>query len=230
MNSTYIDQNVGNKFYQVVENDSCQTIASGNGITLANFYSWNPAVGSSCSSLWLGYYVCVGVSESATTTTTTKATTTTTSNPTTTTASGPSPTQSGMVSGCTSYYQAKPGDTCSRILTDYYSYLTLAQFQTWNPAVGTGCTNMQAGYYYCMATADLRPQPGTISTCKKYHLVVNGDSAECRHLECKLQHVEPECWVDLCVALGGLLCLYWCLILAAVRRQALMGCERTWTG
>ncbi|KAL6234218.1 hypothetical protein BDW75DRAFT_241322 [Aspergillus navahoensis] len=59
-----------NKFYQVVENDSCQTIASGNSITLANFYNGNPAVGSSCSSLWLGYYVCVGVSGSATTTTT----------------------------------------------------------------------------------------------------------------------------------------------------------------
>ncbi|OKP00965.1 hypothetical protein PENSUB_7546 [Penicillium subrubescens] len=136
-------------------------IASGNGITLANFYSWNPAVGSSCSSLWLGYYVCVGVSGSATTTTTAK--TTTTSNPTTTTAGGPSPTQS-----------------VRRHLQQHSHRLLFVpdagQFKTWNPAVGTGCTNMQAGYYYCMATADLGPQPGTISTCKKYHLVANGDS------------------------------------------------------
>jgi hypothetical protein len=81
-----------------------------------------------------------------------------------------------MVPDCRSYYQAKSGDTCSSILTGYYSYLTLDQFVSWNPAVGTGCSNMQVGYYYCMATANLGPQPGTISTCKKYYRVKGGDS------------------------------------------------------
>ncbi|KAB5513030.1 hypothetical protein GE09DRAFT_1047301 [Coniochaeta sp. 2T2.1] len=51
-----------NKWYKVSSGDACQKIADQFKITLQNFYSWNPAVGSACSSLWLGYYVCVGIS------------------------------------------------------------------------------------------------------------------------------------------------------------------------
>ncbi|CUS15663.1 unnamed protein product, partial [Tuber aestivum] len=50
-----------NKWYFVVSGDTCAAIATANGIKLADFYSWNPSVGSTCGSLWLGYYVCVGV-------------------------------------------------------------------------------------------------------------------------------------------------------------------------
>jgi LysM repeat protein len=50
-----------NKFYKVVDGDSCETIAKKADITLANFYAWNKGVGSSCKTLWLGYYVCTGV-------------------------------------------------------------------------------------------------------------------------------------------------------------------------
>ncbi|RPA93363.1 hypothetical protein L873DRAFT_1581791, partial [Choiromyces venosus 120613-1] len=49
-----------NKWYLVASGDTCAGIASSQGISLANFYAWNPAVGSTCASLWLGYYVCVG--------------------------------------------------------------------------------------------------------------------------------------------------------------------------
>lgn len=48
------------RFHQVKSGDQCDTIASMYGITLANFYSRNPAVGRSCQTLWLSYYVCVG--------------------------------------------------------------------------------------------------------------------------------------------------------------------------
>ncbi|KAJ6084471.1 LysM domain protein [Penicillium sp. IBT 16267x] len=165
-----------NKYHDVVEGDTCASIASANGITLANFYAWNPAVGT-CSSLWLGYYVCVGVSGSTTTTTTKSTTTTTkTTTATTATATGPSPTQTGIASDCTAYYQAKSGDTCATIVTGYYSYLTVAEFEKLNPAVGSSCANLLAGYYYCVATANVEPEPGVISTCKAYHLVGSGDS------------------------------------------------------
>lgn len=48
--------------YHLVESgDGCASIASDSGISLSDFYEWNPAVGSTCASLWLGYYVCVGI-------------------------------------------------------------------------------------------------------------------------------------------------------------------------
>ncbi|KAK8139991.1 hypothetical protein PG984_000057 [Apiospora sp. TS-2023a] len=40
--------------------DGCWSIEQSNGITLAQFLAWNPAVDAACSDLWLGYYVCVG--------------------------------------------------------------------------------------------------------------------------------------------------------------------------
>jgi LysM repeat protein len=49
------------RFHLVGSGDSCESIAQDAGITLARFYSWNSGVGSSCGSLWLGYYVCIGV-------------------------------------------------------------------------------------------------------------------------------------------------------------------------
>jgi hypothetical protein len=55
-----------NKYHLVESGDGCASIASAYGISLSNFYSWNPAVGSSCGALWLGYYVCVGTSSKLT--------------------------------------------------------------------------------------------------------------------------------------------------------------------
>ena len=47
-------------FYQVVANDTCSGIATTQGISLSDFYTWNPAVGSSCGLLDVGNNVCVG--------------------------------------------------------------------------------------------------------------------------------------------------------------------------
>jgi len=49
------------KFYQAVSGDYCYLIATNNGIDTATFTSWNPAVGSGCSTLFVGYYYCAGV-------------------------------------------------------------------------------------------------------------------------------------------------------------------------
>ncbi|OIW29067.1 hypothetical protein CONLIGDRAFT_655072 [Coniochaeta ligniaria NRRL 30616] len=49
------------KFRLVLAGDNCWTIDNAEGISLAQFLSWNPYVDSQCGNLWQGYYVCVGV-------------------------------------------------------------------------------------------------------------------------------------------------------------------------
>ena len=130
-------------FHLVSSTDTCVTIASSAGITLANFYSWNPGVGSGCDTLWLGYYVCTGVSDTTTTTTTSTTTTSTTTSVTT-----PLPTQSGMVSNCDAFYLVASGDTCTTVAQK--KSVSVTDIIAWNPAVGTGCTNLWLGYYICV--------------------------------------------------------------------------------
>ncbi|KAL4860719.1 hypothetical protein BDV12DRAFT_191538 [Aspergillus spectabilis] len=105
-----------NKYHLVESGDGCTSIASAYGISLSNFYSWNPAVGSSCGALWLGYYVC------------------------------PMP---GIVSNCKRYYQVKVGDDCWSIQQRYG--ITAAQFNLWNPMVGSSCGSLWQGYFVCVA-------------------------------------------------------------------------------
>lgn len=148
-------------------------------------YKWNPAVGSDCTSLWVGYYVCVGVPGTPTTlTTTTKATTTA---PT-----GPTPTQSGITSKCTNYYLVSSGDTCANIVSKYGTF-SLSDFYSWNPAVGSDCSGLWTGYYVCVGvpgtpTTTKKPttttappsgptptQAGIISSCNAYYQAKSGD-------------------------------------------------------
>lgn len=144
--------------------DTCLQIAALYGISLADFYAWNPAVGSTCASLYADYYVCVDI-PGVTPTTTTSATST-----------GPTPTQTGIVSTCKfglhlllntaclmcsdrtfyganqfsgdEWYLAVSGDTCDAIVALFS--ITLAEFYAWNPAVGSTCADLFLGYYYCV--------------------------------------------------------------------------------
>ena len=50
------------EYYNVVTGDSCAAIENKYGITFAQLYEWNPAIGSNCQTLVVGYAVCVGVS------------------------------------------------------------------------------------------------------------------------------------------------------------------------
>lgn len=180
-----------NKFYLVQKGDGCSTIASAYGITLADFYAWNPAVGTSCTDLDYDDYVCVGIiGQTAVPTTTTP----TPTNGITT----PTPIQTGMVSDCDQFYLVQAGDGCQTIATSYG--ISLATFYAWNPAVGTSCTNLDYGDYVCVGTLDqtttLRTttttrttstptngistptptQTGMVSNCDDFYLVVSGDS------------------------------------------------------
>ncbi|CAG8974621.1 hypothetical protein HYALB_00009798 [Hymenoscyphus albidus] len=110
-------------------------------------YSWNPAVGNDCSSLFLGYYYCVAVTE----TPTGPPATTTTAAP-----SGPSPTQGGIIA-----------DYCSGLFLDYYYCIAITGTPTTAPATTT--TTTPAG-------PTVSPtQAGVSANCKNWYLVSSGD-------------------------------------------------------
>ncbi|KAK6215152.1 hypothetical protein QIS74_08171 [Colletotrichum tabaci] len=129
-----------NKFYEVISGDGCWAIADANGVPLEDFYSWNPAVKTDCTGLQADVYVCVGVSA--------------TQIPPTTTAAGdaspatPKPTQEGMVNGCGDFYKVQSGDGCWAIADA--NGVPLEDFYSWNPAVKTDCTGLQADVYVCV--------------------------------------------------------------------------------
>ncbi|KAG4436701.1 hypothetical protein IFR05_007815 [Cadophora sp. M221] len=182
-----------NAFYFVVSGDDCTSIASKKGITLANFYAWNPAVGNTCATLWADVYVCVGIIGSTTITTSKGPTTTAPSNGIAT----PSPIRSGMTQNCNTFYFVKEGDECGTIASS--KGISIANFYTWNPAVGTSCTALWANTYVCVnviggstsksstrATTTSKPagngittpspiQTGMVTNCNTFYLVKSGD-------------------------------------------------------
>jgi len=158
-----------NKWHLVVKDEFCQTVVDKEKISLENFYKWNSAVGTDCKGLWLGYYVCVGVSGGTTTTkkptattkkptTTTKKPTTTAKKPTTTTKKETSTTtksappavktQPGVVSKCKKFHKVASGEGCWAVENKYK--ITHANFAKWNPMLDDTCSNMWLGYSVCI--------------------------------------------------------------------------------
>ncbi|KAJ6068825.1 hypothetical protein N7499_010712 [Penicillium canescens] len=160
-----------NKWHYVSDNDTCASIFSEFGLTAAQFYSWNPATGSNCNSLWLKTEVCVGISESTPSTTTSTPTETGTG-----TGSVPSPVQSGIASDCRKYYKVQSGDTCDKVETD--NNISAANFLMWNPAVGSDCKDLELDVYVCVAAVPSPVQSGISSDCSKYYKVQSGDTCD----------------------------------------------------
>lgn len=127
-------------FYQVKSGDGCYNIANDNGISLNDFYSYNPGVGNDCSKLYLDYYVCLGTSGSAPSVTTSAPS-----------SSSPSPTQDGLASNCAKFYKVQSGDGCYDIADD--SGISLNDFYSFNPAVGSDCAKLWPDYYVCVGTS-----------------------------------------------------------------------------
>ncbi len=158
-----------NRFYLVKSGDGCWAIANAASIPLDTFYALNPAVGTDCSGLLSGFYVCLGLASDgvpATTITTgdpvpgvaTSTVRITTSAATTTTsaasvAATPSPVQTGMVTGCRRFYLVEKGDSCAGIASA--AGITTASLATLNPAVGSSCFGLLAGYYVCLGTGSV---------------------------------------------------------------------------
>jgi hypothetical protein len=128
------------KFYQAKSGDICVNIAASFGtFTFSDFLAWNPAVREDCSALLAGWYYCV---EAPKPPTPTSATPTETCNPT-----APTPTQPGLICGCTNFYQVSEGDTCAVIIDKF----DLGEnFYRWNANYGSQCEYLYLGYYVCI--------------------------------------------------------------------------------
>jgi len=177
------------KFYLVQPGDQCKSIADGNGITLADFYTWNPAVGSQCGSLWGGTYACIHTLNTAPNSIL--------KSPPTTTATAsngivtPKATQPGMVGNCNNFYLVQPGDGCAAIASN--NGITLVQFYAWNTQAGPDCSSLWANAYACVGvlgyvrsspttskgngiTTPAPIQTGMTRSCKKFHFVKSGET------------------------------------------------------
>ncbi|KAA8628704.1 hypothetical protein SMACR_09586 [Sordaria macrospora] len=179
------------KFYKVASGDSCDTIASKNGITTTQFKTWNTEINAECSNLWLDYYVCVHVPGAAAPTTSTKTTSTT---------AAPAPTNSpqmpGLAANCDGFYKVASGDSCDTIASK--NSITTTQFKSWNTEINAECSNLWLSYYVCVhvpgavtqkPTTTTKPtstttapaatnspqMPGIVANCDGYHKIASGD-------------------------------------------------------
>ncbi|KAF2803113.1 uncharacterized protein BDZ99DRAFT_338218, partial [Mytilinidion resinicola] len=58
-----------NSYVTISDGNSCEAIANQAGVTLEQFYQWNPSLQDSCAGLLVGYSYCVGVLEASATAT-----------------------------------------------------------------------------------------------------------------------------------------------------------------
>ena len=151
--------------------ESCQEVLDRWDLTIAQFYSWNPAIGATCENLWTNYRYCVRpdvdfipapVSVSASTTATKSSLST--SSPS---SSGPTPpagTQSGQPSNCNAWIVAKAGDGCDTV--EKAAGISAATFLQLNPAVGSDCSGLWANYAYCIGTSAVTTKAVSTSASK----------------------------------------------------------------
>ncbi|PYH81903.1 hypothetical protein BO82DRAFT_414824 [Aspergillus uvarum CBS 121591] len=183
-----------NNWYQATQNDDCTTIVSqySTWMDLDDFLDWNPGVGENCTNIYYGYWYCVGIAPQTSYTDNGTATSlwypswTYSAPPAMNTSFSPSPAQAGMASDCQDYYITESNDTCTSIVS-FLGYITEEQFIAWNPAVGTDCSDIQSGYYYCIWSGTSLPMPSTtatlpspvqtgiISTCTAWYQATDGD-------------------------------------------------------
>ncbi|CAG8067040.1 unnamed protein product [Penicillium salamii] len=123
------------QFYTTTDSDDCSAVEIKFDITLAQFYQWNPSVGSSCTNLWIGESYCV---KGPTLTSTTSAT-------------ASAPTQTGIASNCNKYYTVVAKDSCAKIENTYN--ITFAELYQWNPAIGSDCEYLGVGYSVCVGVS-----------------------------------------------------------------------------
>jgi hypothetical protein len=183
-----------NKWHLIKETTTCQGIIDYNKISAADFYKWNPAVGSACTELWLGYSACVGTTDSTPATNTRAATATTKAGNGIAT---PTPVMAGIPSNCNKFHLVGSTTTCAGIIA--YNGISSADFDKWNPSVGKGCAKLWLGYNVCVGVVGSTPTPkatstkttkgngvatptpvqaGMVKNCKKFHIVRSGTTCQ----------------------------------------------------
>ncbi|KAM5430219.1 Endochitinase 1 [Microsporum canis] len=117
----------------------------------------------------------------------------------------PRPSQPNVSKLCVKWYKAQQNDNCKVIAEEKFHSFTLQQFIAWNPDVGSECTNLYAGWYYCIGISSQEPptittmkptwpittttpnpeprpqQPGTIRSCRAFHYVKENEN--CLNIE-----------------------------------------------
>ncbi|KAM0542829.1 hypothetical protein ACHAPJ_012609 [Fusarium lateritium] len=167
-------------------------------ITPKQFSEYNPSVGDNCSGIKVDHAYCVEINngrpedpEQPEVTSTKK------TEPTPTKDSKPSPTQEGLIDTCTSFYKAKKGDTCAKVISEYKNVFDFNDFFKWNPAVDKDCSGLWADTWYCVGvpgtpsaptrTAESTAQPtgvkkpsptqdGLIESCTAFREAKKGDT------------------------------------------------------
>ncbi|KAF6784890.1 LysM domain-containing protein [Colletotrichum sojae] len=139
------------RHHKAVSGDTCQGIVDRYGtFSLTQFYAWNPAVGNTCSGLWLGYYYCIGVPGTPGSPPTTTAAPAPAPPPADTcNPSAPAPTQPSATCGCKRWHLVGSGNTCDAIARQYG--IAVGSLTSWNPSVGSTCNSLWLGYYVCVA-------------------------------------------------------------------------------
>ncbi|KAI0887789.1 uncharacterized protein GGS22DRAFT_154292 [Annulohypoxylon maeteangense] len=126
----------------------CEIWTKAEGITVAQLYAWNPAVGDQCQNLWLNTSYCVSADDP-------KPTTTTTSSappPTSTGVTPPGPTQSGIPDNCNKYALTQDEDGCEVFAKR--NNITLEQLYKWNPVLNNNCEHFWGKEAYCIGVSD----------------------------------------------------------------------------
>lgn len=120
---------------------------------------WDPAVGSTCGSIWVDPWYCVGVPGTATAR---PSATLTTPTPTVapTGVQTPSPIREGMTTTCNKFHFVVKDENCDTLVTKYGSF-TLAQFLSWDPAVGSNCGGLWADTWFCVGVPGTAPPTTT---------------------------------------------------------------------
>ncbi|KAH7360209.1 hypothetical protein BKA65DRAFT_576795 [Rhexocercosporidium sp. MPI-PUGE-AT-0058] len=185
------------KFAYAGSGDTCFGFTQSFKITMADFTTWNPALGypdgHNCTTqFWLGYDYCVEINGGSSSTTSSS-----TSHPTTsTTTSLPYPTQSGIIATCNKFKDAESGDYCYIFASN--NGITTTELYAWNPILGPNgenCgTQFQAGVDYCVGisststtssvtkttsatptTSTVPTQSGIATNCNKIVVAQSGD-------------------------------------------------------
>ncbi|KAF4952928.1 hypothetical protein FGADI_6361 [Fusarium gaditjirri] len=180
------------------ETSDCKAWVEPWGITLKQFTDYNPTVKDDCSGIQVGHAYCVEVNfglppeENPP-----KVSTTKNAEPEPTKDLKPSPTQDGLIESCTSFYMAKKGDTCNKIISQYKTF-DFDDFFKWNPAVDKDCSGIWANTWYCVGVPGTPTSPptktivtttkptgvpkptqtqdGLIESCSSFHMAEKGDT------------------------------------------------------
>ncbi|KAJ3165508.1 hypothetical protein HDU88_003995 [Geranomyces variabilis] len=138
--------------------DGCDTIASRNGMTTAQFISLNPAINSGCTNAYPGEVVSISAG----------------------TLPQPKISAGNADGSCKTYVWGNTaGDGCDTIASR--NGMTTAQFISVNPQINAGCTNARPSWRVCVSAGKMPPPtipPGNSDGTCKYRDLIDGDSCE----------------------------------------------------